>query len=165
MFVIDSGKQKEKTYDAELKIACLLPAWVSRASAKQRQGRAGRVRPGVCWHLYPRAAHADLPEYQEPEVTRTPLEQVALQVRALGVAAAGTGGVERFLLKAPTPPSAKALATALSTLLRIGALDAASEALTPLGEQLSALPMEPRIGKALVYAALLGALDPVLTIV
>ena len=60
VFVIDTGKHKEKTYDAENKIACLLPSWVSRASAHQRRGRAGRVQAGYCWHLYPSMQHDEL---------------------------------------------------------------------------------------------------------
>ena len=53
VYVIDCGKHKEKTYDEEANLACLLPTWVSKASAKQRRGRAGRVQAGKCWHLFP----------------------------------------------------------------------------------------------------------------
>lgn len=52
-YVVDSGRHKEKTYDEEANLACLLPAWVSQASAHQRRGRAGRVRDGQCYHLFP----------------------------------------------------------------------------------------------------------------
>ena len=83
VFVIDSGKHKEKTYDEENKIACLLPSWVSQASAHQRRGRAGRVQAGRCWHLFPRAKIDDLAEYQLPEIVRTPLEQVSVGVRVV----------------------------------------------------------------------------------
>lgn len=54
VFVVDSGKHKEKTYDAHAKVSCLLPAWVSLAATRQRRGRAGRVRAGKCWHLFPK---------------------------------------------------------------------------------------------------------------
>ncbi|CAN0361011.1 unnamed protein product, partial [Laminaria digitata] len=61
-------------------VQSLLPAWVSRASSKQRRGRAGRVQPGRCWHLYPRSKFADMDEYQLPEIVRTSLESLCLQV-------------------------------------------------------------------------------------
>ena len=154
VYVVDGGKHKEKSYDAENKIACLLPTWVSRASARQRRGRAGRVRAGKCWHLFPKARLATLEAYQSPEIVRTPLEQLCLQVRALGLAAPGAGGVAAFLGRAVTPPAARATENAMDLLCRIGALRAADEALTPLGRHLARLPMEPRIGKALVFASL-----------
>ena len=164
VYVIDCGRAKEKTYDAESNTACLLSAFVSKASAHQRRGRAGRVRAGVCYHLYPRWRHEQLRDYALPEMLRTPLEQCCLQVRALGVASAGNGGIEQFLKKAPTSPEALSLANALVLLRSIGALRRSDEALTGLGEALAELPMDPRAGKALVFACLLRCLDPVLTI-
>ena len=98
--VIDSGKHKEKTYDAENRIACLMATWVSKASAHQRRGRAGRVQAGRCWHLFTKRKQETLDEYQLPEIIRTPLEQLCLQVRALHLAAPGRGGIEGFLRKA-----------------------------------------------------------------
>ena len=163
VFVIDSGKHKEKSYDAENKIACLLPSWVSKASAHQRRGRAGRVQAGYCWHLYSKMKERELEEYQQPEIVRTPLEQLCLQVRALRLAPEGLGGVENFILKAVTPPSEKALMNALETLHRIGAFKE-DESLSPLGRHLATLPMDPQIGKSLIYASMLGCLDPILTI-
>ena len=141
-FVIDSGKHKEKTYDAHAKVSCLLPAWVSRASAHQRRGRAGRVRAGKCWHLYPSWKAAELADYALPEILRTPLGQCCLSVRSLGVTPARRGGIEAFLTRALTPPSPRALANALSSLRRLGAIDAETEALTPIGRCLATLPGE-----------------------
>lgn len=63
-------------------VQSLLPAWVSQASSKQRRGRAGRVQPGRCWHLYPRSKYPEMDEYQLPEIVRTSLESLCLQVRA-----------------------------------------------------------------------------------
>ena len=150
VFVIDSGKHKEKTYDAESRIACLMPTWVSKASAHQRRGRAGRVRAGKCWHLFPLKKLEELNEYQLPEIVRTPLEQLCLQVRGLKLAAKGPGGIEGFLGKAISPPSARTLANALDSLHRTQALRVEDEELTTLGHLLATLPMDPRIGKALV---------------
>jgi ATP-dependent RNA helicase DHX36 len=164
VFVLDSGKYKEKTYDAENKIGCLLPAWISQASSRQRRGRAGRVQPGKCWHLFPRRKLETLAEYQLPEMLRTPLEQMCLQVRSLNLAKDGAGGIACFLQRAVTPPSSQAVSNALDTLLRIGALRKDTEQLTVLGQYLSLLPMEPQIAKSLVMASVLGCLDSVLTI-
>jgi ATP-dependent RNA helicase DHX36 len=163
VYVIDTGKHKEKTYDAENNIGCLLPTWVSRTSAHQRRGRAGQVQPGHCFHLFP--LKAKLAEYQFPEILRTPLEQLCLQVRALELAPTGTGGIECFLQRALSPPSARTLANALHVLHQTGALHRRTEALTALGRQLAALPVDPRIGKALIHGCLLGCIEPVLTIV
>ena len=60
VFVVDAGKAKEKTYDPVNRLACLMPAWISRASARQRRGRAGRVQAGVCFKLCPSGAHDQL---------------------------------------------------------------------------------------------------------
>ena len=164
VYVLDCGKHKEKTYDEEQNLACLLPAWVSRASAHQRRGRAGRVQAGKCWHIFPRRQLDEMDEYQLPEIVRTPLEQLCLQVRALGLAADGVGGIKAFVSKALTPPKELALTNALTKLVGIGALREDNEQLTPLGGHLAMLPLEPAIGKALVYAALFDCLEPVLTI-
>ncbi|CAN0108800.1 unnamed protein product, partial [Scytosiphon promiscuus] len=163
VFVIDGGKHKEKSYDPIAKVQSLLPAWVSLASSRQRRGRAGRVQPGRCWHLYPRSKLAEMTEYQLPEIVRTSLESLCLQVRHLGLASQGRGGVAGFINKALTPPGVTALDNALTLLTRIGAFRT-DESLTPLGKHLALLPVEPQIGKALVLGCMLGCLDPVLTI-
>ena len=104
-FVIDSVKHKEKTYDEEADISCLLPTLVSKASAMQRRGRAGRVRAGVCWHLIPKPTYESaLNDYALPEIVRTPLDQLCLQVKALDLAEPRVGGILDFLGKALTPP-------------------------------------------------------------
>ena len=144
-YVIDSGKQKEKTYDAENKIGCLLPSWVSLASAHQRRGRAGRVQSGQCWRVFPSKKMGELEQYQLPEIQRTPLEQLCLQVRSIGLSEQKLGGIEEFLNKSVTPPSALALSNALDVLLRIGALSPLDEALTDLGQHIAALPMQPQV--------------------
>jgi len=93
-YVIDCGKAKEKTYDVSKKIACLKPVWVSRASARQRRGRAGRVQPGVCFHLYTRHHYDRMAEFQLPEILRTPLEELLLQIKASRMR--GPGGRGRW---------------------------------------------------------------------
>ena len=159
VYVVDCGKAKEKTYDAVNKLACLLPAWVSRASARQRRGRAGRVQDGVCYHLYTEHVHKEVfQEYQLPELLRTPLEELCLQIKSLKL-----GRIEAFLFKALQPPDALAVSNAIDLLEIIGALDKEEE-LTPLGEHLATLPVDPCIGKMIIMGATFGCLDPVLTI-
>ena len=83
VFVIDCGKMKEKTYDPYSKMSSLASGWISRANAKQRSGRAGRSRPGVCFRLYSAKMYEQMDEYQTPELLRTPLEEVCLQIKLL----------------------------------------------------------------------------------
>jgi HrpA-like RNA helicase len=85
-YVVDAGKVKEMQYDAERGLAMLVETWVSRASATQRRGRAGRVRPGVAFKLYSRTRfHEHMSAHQLPEMQRTPLEHICLQIRMLKV--------------------------------------------------------------------------------
>jgi len=82
VYVIDSGKVKENRYDPVNKMASLEEVWASRASCKQRRGRAGRVRPGIAFHLYSSEKDATLDDYTTPEMLRVPLEETALAIKA-----------------------------------------------------------------------------------
>eukprot|EP01047_Picozoa_sp_COSAG01_P015643 COSAG01_NODE_784_length_13621_cov_68.866829_18_plen_165_part_00 len=140
VFVVDGGKAKEKTYDPVNNLACLLPAWVSQAAARQRRGRAGRVQAGVCFHLFTREQHAKLSPYQTPELLRTPLEELCLQIKSLRL-----GRIEAFLAKAPEPPSHKTVRNAIELLETIGAMTLdGSEELTPLVREASARAQSAR---------------------
>lgn len=79
IYVIDSGRMKEKSYDPYNNVSTLHSAWVSKASAKQREGRAGRCQPGICYHLYSKTRAASLPDFQVPEIRRMPIEELCLQ--------------------------------------------------------------------------------------
>lgn len=159
VYVVDCGKAKEKTYDAVNKLSCLLPTWVSRASVRQRKGRAGRVRPGKCYHVYTSELYENqMAEYQLPEILRTPLEELCLQIKSLQL-----GSIEQFLGKALEPPDLMTIQNAVELLHTIGALTEIEE-LTPLGNHLAALPVDPKIGKMIVMGAIFGCLDPILTI-
>jgi ATP-dependent RNA helicase DHX36 len=81
VFVIDSGRMKEKSYDPYNNVSTLQTSWISKASARQREGRAGRCQPGICYHLYSRFRAASLPDYQIPEIKRMPVEELCLQVQ------------------------------------------------------------------------------------
>lgn len=80
VYVIDSGRMKEKSYDPYNNVSTLQSSWVSKASAKQREGRAGRCQAGICYHLFSKLRAASLPEFQLPEIKRIPIEELCLQV-------------------------------------------------------------------------------------
>ncbi|KAI3448724.1 hypothetical protein Pfo_005389 [Paulownia fortunei] len=159
VFVVDCGKAKETTYDALNNTQCLLPSWISQASARQRRGRAGRVQPGECYHLYPQCVYEAFAEYQLPELLRTPLNSLCLQIKSLQVESIGD-----FLSAALQPPEPLAVQNAVDFLKMIGALDE-NENLTHLGKFLSVLPVDPKLGKMLIMGAIFRCFDPILTIV
>ncbi|KAG8647683.1 DExH-box ATP-dependent RNA helicase DExH3 [Manihot esculenta] len=159
VFVVDCGKAKETTYDALNNTPCLLPSWISQASARQRRGRAGRVQPGECYHLYPKCVYEAFAEYQLPELLRTPLNSLCLQIKSLQV-----GSIAEFLSAALQPPEPLAVQNAIDFLKMIGALNE-KENLTNLGKYLSMLPVDPKLGKMLIMGAIFRCFDPVLTIV
>ncbi|KAF3434352.1 hypothetical protein FNV43_RR25455 [Rhamnella rubrinervis] len=159
VFVVDCGKAKETTYDALNNTPCLLPSWISQASARQRRGRAGRVQPGECYHLYPKCVYEAFSEYQLPELLRTPLNSLCLQIKSLQVESIGV-----FLSSALQPPEPLAVQNAIGFLKMIGALDE-KENLTALGKFLSILPVDPKLGKMLIMGAIFRCFDPILTIV
>lgn len=83
-FVVDSGRAKEKNYDPHLKTSTLQSTWISQASAKQRKGRAGRVKAGVCFHLFSSRRHQDMRPFTESELLRTPLVRINVFYVLLG---------------------------------------------------------------------------------
>ncbi|XP_022134969.1 DExH-box ATP-dependent RNA helicase DExH3 [Momordica charantia] len=159
VFVVDCGKAKETSYDALNNTPCLLPSWISKAAARQRRGRAGRVQPGECYHLYPRCVHDAFADYQMPELLRTPLQSLCLQIKSLQL-----GSISEFLSNALQPPEPLSVQNAIEYLKTIGALDE-KENLTVLGKHLSVLPVEPKLGKMLILGAIFNCLDPIMTIV
>ncbi|XP_044041528.1 putative ATP-dependent RNA helicase DHX57 isoform X2 [Siniperca chuatsi] len=162
VYVIDSGKMKEKRYDASKSMESLEDSWVSRANALQRKGRAGRVASGVCFHLF--TSHCfqhQLAEQQLPEIQRVPLEQLCLRIKILDVFAERT--LESVFSRLIEPPAMGSLDAAKQRLLDLGALTA-DEKLTPLGYHLACLPVDVRIGKLMLFGAIFRCLDPALTI-
>lgn len=159
VFVVDCGKAKETSYDAINNTPCLLPSWISKASARQRKGRAGRVQPGECYHLYPRCVYEAFADYQLPELLRTPLQSLCLQIKSLQL-----GSISDFLSKAIQSPEPLSVQNAIEYLKTIGALDE-DENLTVLGHNLSMLPVEPKLGKMIILGVVFNCLDPVLTVV
>jgi len=169
--VLDCGLVKETRFDPARNMAMLLTCLISKANARQRRGRAGRVRQGTCWRMYSRPLlERAMADYQQPEMHRVPLEEVCLQIRLLSL-----GQPTRFLARALEPPPPAAVAGAIRTLCEIGAAVVTDKArqggvellameLTPLGFHLASLPMHPRVGKLLLFGAIFGCLPPVLTI-
>uniref|UniRef100_A0ACD5TS24 Uncharacterized protein n=1 Tax=Avena sativa TaxID=4498 RepID=A0ACD5TS24_AVESA len=159
VFVVDCGKAKETSYDALNNTPCLLPTWISKASARQRRGRAGRVQSGECFHLYPQCVYNVFADYQLPELLRTPLQSLCLQIKSLRL-----GSISEFLSRALQSPESLSVQNAIEYLKVIGAFDQ-NEELTVLGKHLSMLPVEPKLGKMLIFGAIFNCLDPILTIV
>uniref|UniRef100_A0A3B5AQ11 RNA helicase n=1 Tax=Stegastes partitus TaxID=144197 RepID=A0A3B5AQ11_9TELE len=160
VFVINSGKVKEKSFDPLSHVSMLKTVWTSKASALQRKGRAGRCRPGICFHLFSRLRFNNMLEFQIPELLRMPLQELCLQTKLLAPASCP---VAEFLSKAPQPPPAHAIRYAVQMLKIINAIDQ-NEDLTDLGYHLADLPVEPHLGKMVLCGVVLKCLDPILTI-
>ncbi|KAL8208141.1 hypothetical protein R6Q57_007553 [Mikania cordata] len=159
VFVIDSGRMKEKSYDPYNKVSTLQSSWISKANAKQREGRAGRCQPGICYHLYSKLRAASLLEFQVPEIKRTPIEELCLQVKLLDPSCK----IEDFLKKTLDPPVSESIQNAITVLQVIGALSP-DEELTELGEKLGSIPVHPLTSKMLLFAISMNCLDPALTL-
>merc|ERR1740124_1669418 len=162
VFVIDSGRAKQSMFDERKQMRRLVDVWISQAEARQRAGRAGRVRAGHNFKLYTHHRHTVLMQpARTPEMLRGPLQEVCLQLRLAPLLGEMPlrGAMARMI---DTPPEV-AVTAAVSSLQRTGALDA-DEALTPLGRHLAALPTEISVGRLLVYGAMLRCAQPVLLI-
>ncbi|KAF9682853.1 hypothetical protein SADUNF_Sadunf05G0151300 [Salix dunnii] len=159
VYVIDSGRMKEKSYDPYNNVSTLQSSWVSKASAKQREGRAGRCQPGICYHLYSKLRETSLPDFQVPEIKRMPIEELCLQVKLLDPHCK----IEDFLQKTLDPPVPETINNAVAVLVDIGALSV-DETLTDLGEKIGCLPVHPLTSKMLFFAILMNCLDPALTL-
>ncbi|NXW61524.1 DHX34 helicase, partial [Eurystomus gularis] len=155
-FVLDSGKVKEMSYDPQGKLQRLQEFWISRASAEQRKGRAGRTGPGVCYRLYAESDYDAFSPYPVPEIQRVALDALVLQLKSMGL---GDPRTFPFL----EPPPLSSLEMAMRYLKAQGALDEAEE-LTPIGTLLAQLPVDVVVGKMLVLGALFGLAEPILSV-
>ncbi|XP_070590792.1 putative ATP-dependent RNA helicase DHX57 [Erythrolamprus reginae] len=162
VYVIDSGKMKEKRYDPSKGMESLEETYVSKANALQRKGRAGRVASGVCFHLF--SSHHynhHLLKHHLPEIQRVPLEQLCLRIKILEIFS--TRKLHSVFSQFIEPPTLESINSSKKRLQDIGALTS-EEKLTPLGHHLASLPVDVRIGKLMILGTIFRCLDPALTI-
>ncbi|KAL1837899.1 hypothetical protein VTJ49DRAFT_3266 [Mycothermus thermophilus] len=158
--VIDTGRHREMRYDERRQLSRLLDAFISRANAKQRRGRAGRVQEGLCFHLFTKYRHDKLMnDQQTPEMLRLSLQDLAIRVKMCKI-----GGIEETLSQALDPPGAKNIRRAIDALIDVRALTPQTEELTPLGVQLARLPLDVFLGKLILLGAVFKCLDMALTV-
>ncbi len=155
-YVIDAGTARVKRYSWRSKVEQLMVEPISQAAANQRAGRCGRVANGICIRLYDEVDFNGRTKFTDPEILRSSLAGVILRMKSLHL-----GNVEQFpFLEAPRP---KAIADGYQLLSELGAVDDDNE-LTPMGSELSRLPLDPRVGRMILEARDRNALDEVLII-
>jgi ATP-dependent helicase HrpA len=157
-YVVDPGTARISRYSSRLKVQRLPIEAISQASANQRAGRCGRVADGIAVRLYSQDEYLARPEYTEPEILRTNLASVVLQMTALGL-----GDVEQFPFV--EPPDARQVKDGVDLLRELGALKPGPDlALTEVGRRLARLPLDPRLGRMVLEAEKQGAVAEVLVI-
>ena len=143
-YVVDPGTARISRYSRRTKVQRLPIEPISQASAAQRAGRSGRVAPGVCIRLYSEDDFASRPRYTDPEILRTNLAAVILQMAALAL-----GDMESFGFL--DPPDRRSIRDGVQLLQELGAFDGDGE-ITPLGRRLAQLPVDPRLGRMILAA-------------
>ena len=155
-YVIDSGTARISRYSYRAKVQRLPIEAVSQASANQRKGRCGRVEPGICVRLYSEEDFNARPAFTDPEILRTNLAAVILQMLHLRL-----GEIDAFPFI--EPPDGKAISDGFNLLQELSAVNRENQ-LTPLGRQLARLPVDPRLGRMLLEGAKQGSLQEVLIV-
>ncbi|MGK9064714.1 ATP-dependent RNA helicase HrpA [Stutzerimonas chloritidismutans] len=155
-YVIDSGTARISRYSYRAKVQRLPIEAIAQASANQRKGRCGRVESGICIRLYSEEDFLGRPEFTDPEILRTNLAAVILQMLHLRL-----GQIEDFPFI--EPPDGKAISDGFNLLQELSAVNRENQ-LTPLGRQLARLPIDPRLGRMLLEAANLGSMQEVLIV-
>ncbi|GAA1027485.1 ATP-dependent RNA helicase HrpA [Virgisporangium ochraceum] len=154
-YVVDPGTARISRYSSRTKVQRLPIEPVSQASANQRAGRCGRVAAGICIRLYSEEDFANRPEYTDPEILRTNLASVILQMASLEL-----GDIAAFPFI--DPPDKRNITAGTQLLEELGALD--GRRLTPLGRKLAQLPVDPRLARMVIEADRLGCVGEVLVI-
>ncbi|TWU71507.1 putative ATP-dependent RNA helicase DHR1 [Metarhizium rileyi] len=146
-FVFDCGRSKERQYDRQSGVQSYEVGWISKASANQRSGRAGRTGPGHCYRLYSSAVYErDFPQFADPELLRMPIEGIVLQLKSMNLQ-----NVVNFPF--PTPPERQSLAKAEKLLTYLSALSPSGE-VTQIGKTMSLFPLAPRFARILLVGHL-----------
>ncbi len=157
--VVDSGMARVSRFSPARQVQSLQIEMISQASARQRRGRCGRVREGICVKLYDEETLEMAPEFTDPEIRRSALSGVILKMLSLGL-----GDVREFPFL--DPPGPRAINEGLKTLEEVGALPKKTETkLTETGWRLAKLPLDPRLGKMLMESEVRGVFEEVLIIV
>ncbi|KKY24347.1 putative atp-dependent rna helicase [Phaeomoniella chlamydospora] len=157
-YVIDCGKHKRKQFRSRLSLDSLLVKPISKSSARQRSGRAGREAPGSCYRLYTESEYLKLDQDTSPEILRCDLSQAILTLKARGA-----DDVWNFPLL--TPPPREALEKALLSLLQLSALAPSTGKITDIGLKLARLPLSPRLGRVLLAATSYSVVPEVIDII
>ncbi|MGB7360615.1 MAG: ATP-dependent RNA helicase HrpA, partial [Mycobacterium sp.] len=155
-YVVDPGTARISRYSRRTKVQRLPIEPISQASAQQRSGRCGRTAPGVCIRLYSEADFEARPRYTDPELLRTNLAAVILQMASLDL-----GAVEDFPFL--DPPDARSIRDGVGLLQELGAFDGSGK-LTTVGRRLAQIPVDPRLGRMLLQADAEGCVREVLVI-
>ena len=160
-YVVDTGTARISRYSTRSKVQRLPIEPISQASANQRSGRAGRTSPGVAIRLYSETDFLSRPEFTDPEILRTSLASVLLQMSSMGITR-----TPEELLDFPfvQKPDAKAVNDAVRLLSELGALERSGR-VTDIGQTLSRLPVDPRLGRMIVEAGRRGCLQEVIVLV
>lgn len=144
-YVVDTGREKVKNYNSSNGMEAYEVQWISKASADQRKGRAGRTGPGHCYRLYSSAVYNNiLPDFSCAEISKVPVDSIVLVLKSMHI-----DKVEKFPF--PTPPEAAALVEAERCLKTLEALDNTGR-LTSLGKAMACYPMSPRHSRMLLTA-------------
>ncbi|KAG0047539.1 DEAH-box ATP-dependent RNA helicase prp43 [Gryganskiella cystojenkinii] len=158
VYVIDPGFSKQKVYNPRIRVESLLVSPISKASAQQRSGRAGRTRPGKCFRLYTENAFMkELIETTYPEILRSNLGTVVLQLKKLGI-----DDLVHFDFM--DPPAPETLMRALELLNYLEALDDDGN-MTPLGSMMADFPLDPQLAKMLITSPQYGCSNEIMSIV
>jgi HrpA-like RNA helicase len=157
VFVIDPGFSKQKVYNPRIRVESLLVSAISKASAQQRAGRAGRTKPGKCFRLYTEKAYQnEMQENTYPEILRSNLGTVVLQLKKLGI-----DDLVHFDFM--DPPAPETLMRALELLNYLGALDDNGE-LTELGSIMAEFPLDPQLAKMIIASTDYSCSNEILSI-
>lgn len=157
--VIDIGKHKEMRFDERKQLSRLTQSFISRANAKQRRGRAGRVQEGLCFHLFTKFRHDTLmTDQQTPEMLRLSLQDLVMRTKICKL-----GDIEETLSQALDAPSSRNIRRAIDALIEVDALTPGEE-LTALGRQIAKLPLDAHLGKLVLLATTFACVDVAITI-